>query len=179
MTQGLNYQFKVETRNAYGFSVYSNVVSILTAQVPAQPTVPTTVWSPDNVIVSWTAPDNGGSPIIGYTVTIRMSDLTTYSVEPTYCDRMASLITSCTIPVSTLRASPFLLPWGSSVYAKVVATNSYGNSLVSDENNGAVITTNPDAPISLTEDSTLRTKTTLGLTWSPAAFTGGATIIDY
>ena len=35
LTQGLTYQFKVEARNAYGYSVYSNTVSILTAQVPA------------------------------------------------------------------------------------------------------------------------------------------------
>jgi len=34
LTQGLVYQFKVESRNAYGFSVYSDTVSILTAQVP-------------------------------------------------------------------------------------------------------------------------------------------------
>ena len=35
LTQGLTYQLKVEARNAYGFSVYSNLVSILTAQAPA------------------------------------------------------------------------------------------------------------------------------------------------
>ncbi len=68
MTQGLTYQFKVEARNAYGYSAYSNTVSVLTAQVPAQPVAPITTWSPDNVIVAWTAPDNGGSPITGYLV---------------------------------------------------------------------------------------------------------------
>jgi hypothetical protein len=108
-----------------------------------------------------------------------MSDLSTYSAEPTFCDMRASLFTTCSIPVTTLRASPFSLPWGSSIYAKVFATNTYGNSVVSNENNGAVITTTPDPPISLAEDSTLRTKTTLGLTWSSPAFTGGAVIIDY
>jgi hypothetical protein len=36
LTQGLIYQFKVEARNVYGFSLtYSSIVSILTAQVPA------------------------------------------------------------------------------------------------------------------------------------------------
>jgi hypothetical protein len=35
LTQGLTYQFKIEARNAYGYSVYSNTVSILTAQVPS------------------------------------------------------------------------------------------------------------------------------------------------
>jgi len=85
----------------------------------------------------------------------------------------------CTVPVTLLRATPFSLEWGSSVYAKVVATNSYGASLVSSEGNGAVITTAPDAPISLAEDVSLKTKSSISLTWSPAAFTGGAVIIDY
>jgi hypothetical protein len=90
-----------------------------------------------------------------------------------------SITTTCLIPVNSLRAAPFTLEWGSSVYAKVVAANSYGNSQVSIEGNGAVITTTPDAPISLTEDTSLKTKSSISLTWSAAAFTGGALIIDY
>jgi hypothetical protein len=35
LTQGSSYQFKVETRNAYGFSEFSNTVTIIAAQVPA------------------------------------------------------------------------------------------------------------------------------------------------
>jgi len=106
------------------------------------------------VIITWSAPDNGGSPITGYTVTIGQSDLTTYSTELTHCDSSSSTTTTCTIPVTVLRASPFSLSWGSSVYAKVLASNIYGNSLVSSEGNGAIITTTPDAPINLTEDYT-------------------------
>jgi hypothetical protein len=65
------------------------------------------------------------------------------------------------------------------VTAKVVAINSYGNSAESVEGNGAVITTTPDAPISLAENTSLRTKSQLALTWSAATFTGGATIDNY
>jgi hypothetical protein len=57
--------------------------------------------------------------------------------------------TSCTILISTLRGPPFNLPWGSSIFAKVYATNLYGNSQVSDEGNGATILTVPDAPLQL------------------------------
>ncbi len=88
-------------------------------------------------------------------------------------------MSTCTIPVTSLKSSPFSLEWGSSVFAKVVAINSYGNSLISSEGNGAVITTTPDVPISLAEDTLLKTKSSISLVWSPAAFTGGATIIDY
>jgi hypothetical protein len=71
LQQGLTYQFKVQAYNDYGYSVFSNIISILTAQVPAQPVAPITTWSPDNVIITWSAPDNGGSPITGYVITIR------------------------------------------------------------------------------------------------------------
>jgi len=103
----------------------------------------------------------------------------TYSTELTHCDASLSTATTCTIPVGVLRASPFNLPWGSSVYAKLFATNIYGNSEMSSEGNGAIITTTPDAPINLAEDYTQRTKSTLGLTWNQAVFNGGAAIIDY
>jgi hypothetical protein len=81
--------------------------------------------------------------------------------------------------VTVLRNTPFSLAWGTSVYAKVIATNAYGSSVESSAGNGAVITTTPDSPISLAENTSLRTKSTLGLTWSKADFIGGAEIIDY
>jgi hypothetical protein len=179
LSQGRTYQFKVRARNVYGFSVFSSTISVLTAQPPAQPISPTTVWSPDNVIISWTSPDNGGSPITGYTVTIRQADGSTFTSDLTNCDMSASTATTCSVPVSSLRSSPYSLQWGDSVYAKVFATNIYGNSLVSDEGNGAIITTTPDRPLNLVEDTVHRTKSTLGLTWSQAEFTGGTAIIDY
>jgi hypothetical protein len=169
----------LEARNIYGFSVVSNTVSILTAQVPAQPIAPLTTWSPDDVIVTWTAPDNGGSPITGYTVSIKESDLATYTVDLVNCDMSSDTSVTCTIPVTTLRTTPYSLEWGTSVYAKVIAINVYGNSLESAEGNGAVITTTPDAPINLAENVALRTKSTLALTWENAPFIGGADIIDY
>jgi hypothetical protein len=49
-----------------------------------------------------------------------------------------------------LQASPFNLAWGASVFAKVIATNVVGSSASSEEGNGAVMLTNPDAPASLT-----------------------------
>jgi hypothetical protein len=55
-----------------------------------------------------------------------------------------SISTSCTIPVTVLRGTPYDLEWGSSIFAKVIATNIYGDSLESEEGNGAIITTTPD-----------------------------------
>ena len=58
----------------------------------------------------------------------------------------ASVSTSCTIQVSKLRAEPFSLEWGTSVYAKIIAINIYGDSVISEPGNGAIIITNPDTP---------------------------------
>jgi hypothetical protein len=81
--------------------------------------------------------------------------------------------------VTVLRASPFSLDWGDSVYAKLLSTNVYGDSDISLEGNGAVITTTPFAPINLAEDTSKRTKSILGITWDSPVFTGGDIIIDY
>lgn len=91
----------------------------------------------------------------------------------------SSTETTCTIPVTALRTNPYNLEWGSSVYAKIIATNSYGNSLESLEGNGAIITTTPDVPTSVIEVYADRTKSTLGLSWISPVFTGGDVIIDY
>ena len=97
---------------------------------------------------------------------MRQGDGSSYTSELTHCDMTASTATTCIIPVTSLRSPPFSLEWGASVYAKVVATNMYGDSLISDEGNGAIITTTPDRPLNLAEDTTLRTKSTLAITWS-------------
>jgi hypothetical protein len=55
----------------------------------------------------------------------------------------------------------------------------YGDSLISDEGNGAIILTYPDAPINLAEVYSERTATSLGLSWVDGASNGGATVLDY
>jgi len=86
LVQGKTYTFKVEAYNIYGYSAYSVPVSILAAQIPAIPAAPITIWRPDDVIVDWTAPDDGGSPIVSYRILIRQADGATYSTALTNCD---------------------------------------------------------------------------------------------
>lgn len=47
LSAGLTYKFKIQARNAYGLSGYSQVVSILCATVPSLPAAPTTANSAD------------------------------------------------------------------------------------------------------------------------------------
>ena len=76
-------------------------------------------------------------------------------------------------------ATPYSLPYGSHVYAKVVAYSDTGDSLTSAIGNGAVILTNPDAPVNLVETVAARTASTITFTWTPGTNNGGANVIDY
>jgi hypothetical protein len=81
LTAGVTYKFKVQARNTEGFSAYSAEVEILAAQAPSAPLTPTTTISGSNVVVNWSAPTDNGSPILGYLILIRQSDLTTFSAD--------------------------------------------------------------------------------------------------
>jgi hypothetical protein len=81
--------------------------------------------------------------------------------------------------VSTLMNAPYSLTWGSSIYAKVVAYNIYGDSVISDAGNGAVIITYADAPLNLAETVSARTASTITFTWSEGEEYGGSPVTDY
>lgn len=83
---------------------------------------------------------------------------------------------SCSVPIATLRASSFQLPWGSSVWARVNAFNKYGYSFNSAQGNGAVILTVPDAPTEVKETVMSRTATSITFTWLKGVDNGGAVV---
>ena len=71
------------------------------------------------------------------------------------------------------------MPWGSSIFFKVVATNFYGSSAVSDPVNGAIILTYPDAPKDIIENYSLKSGTTISFAWSDGDKDGGAPVTSY
>ena len=127
--------------------------------------------------ITWKSPNDGGSPITGFTVSIRESDGVSFSVDEANCNESTAL--TCTVPVSTLRAEPYSLEWGSSVYAKIVATNAYGDSVASQAGNGAKILTAASAPTDFVRNKGQRSTTTLGFSWTAPSSLGGAPLIDY
>jgi len=182
LTADTVYAFKVEARNVVGFSAESSSVSIRAAAIPSTPAAPTTTRNGNNVDIAWTAPSNGGSAITAYTITIRQSDGSTFSIDSTNCDGSDATIrdaASCSVPITALMAAPYSLNWGDSVYAKVKATNVVGDSAESSAGNGATLLTNPDAPVSLAEDTVATTATNIAMTWSAGAADGGTAVIDY
>jgi len=147
------YTFRIEARNLVGYSDFSSELVVRAAAKPNTPAAPLTlVLSNTGLVITWVAPFNGGSPITSYTVKVRHKDSTTFSTELTNCDGSNAGIvsaTSCTIPIEVLLAAPFNLPWGSSIFATVQATNIVNSSGVSTVGISAIILTNPDAPVNL------------------------------
>jgi hypothetical protein len=117
-------------------------VLIFHALAPEKPDAPTTTIVGDNVVTSWVAPSENGSAILSYQITFLTSDGVTFLSEMTDCDGSDSTIVqsqSCSIPTIKFYQAPYSLAWGSSVYAKVIATNLIGDSLESEQGNGAII----------------------------------------
>lgn len=105
----------------------------------------------------------------------------TFALETTSCDGSDATVmanTECTMAVGLLRAAPFMLAWGQTVSAKIVATNLYGDSSASPLGTSNIIMTKPDAPI-LIEDTTQRTPTDIAVQWQEGVSNGGSPVIDY
>jgi len=84
------------------------------------------------------------------------------------------------VPINTLRTTPYNLPWGSSINAKVTAINKYGNSVESEVGNGAIILTYPDPPVNLIEDWTVKSESHMVYRLNDElSATGGTPFLDY
>jgi hypothetical protein len=167
LNSGTIYEFKVEAKNEYGYSTYSSTLSLLAAYIPEVPTSVTTEIDGSQVKVLWSLPSDNGSPITAYKVHIQEVGTPTFTFENTDCDgTQASVISNqyCHIEISTLIAS-YNLDGGDSVFAKVIAVNVYGETVLSVEGNGAYYTRIPDSPINFAEDISLRTVANNGLVW--------------
>ena len=79
LTSGLVYNFKIESRNEYGYSTYSSSISLLCAYVPDPPVTVTTANSANQVTITWSSPVTNGSPITAFKIFIRQKDGTTYT----------------------------------------------------------------------------------------------------
>lgn len=71
LTAGNTYKFKVEARNSYGYSSYSDVIAILCASNPEQPAPATTTVVGNQVVIDWSRPIENGTPVTGYNIYFR------------------------------------------------------------------------------------------------------------
>jgi hypothetical protein len=146
-------------------------VTTRAAKIPDAPSTVVTVSSDlgdSSVVISWTPEYDGGSPITSYTILIQVSDSELYSEDLVNCDGTDPTIFAdavCTVTIDVLTAVPYSLDWGSSIYAKVSATNLVGISDFSLPGNGAQILTVPTAPQTLVNNVAVTNKDQIGITW--------------
>lgn len=70
LTFGTTYEFKIEAKNEYGYSVYSSTLSLLSAFISATPTSIVTTIESETVKVAWSLSSANGTPITSYKVYI-------------------------------------------------------------------------------------------------------------
>jgi hypothetical protein len=182
LTAGTTYEFKIESRNSYGYSSYSEVTTLLCAFIADPPLTVTTANLNDLVTVSWSEPVSNGSQITAYRIYVKEHGTTTFTEEIVECVGTDSTVITdrkCSIALTTLKASPYLLVKDDSVVAKIISVNVYGESELSSEGSGAVIQLVVDAPINLANDPLTTTDTTIRFTWSDGLSDGGSSVIDY
>jgi hypothetical protein len=103
------------------------------------PAAPTSAISGTDVTITWVAPTDGGSAITGYTVAIQQSDANFATAICNVVSITCTTICTCSVTIASLQAAPYSIVAGGSVFAKVLATNSSGNSVYSSSGNGAIL----------------------------------------
>jgi cellulose 1,4-beta-cellobiosidase len=163
---GTTYDFKVEARNAYDFSTYSNTVSILVAYVPDAPVlVNDLTTTSDSVIkITWTEPFNGGSEILSYSLSYDQGN-----------GQMTELEASWTLTEYT---TDFALVAGTTYVFKATANNVYGASIES-ELLSVLAARVPEAPLGLQDNPAATTAYQVGLQWTEGIYNGGSVVLDY
>jgi hypothetical protein len=148
LTSGATYTFRVRAKNKWGLGPYSPEVQIQASKGPDDiATAVVTANAGLKVSITWSEPNINGTPISAYTVEIQKKD-SSFVTELVYCNAAQDPILtsrSCEIPLTVLRATPFLLEYGDVVFARVSSTNAIASSLGYSPVNtgGAIIMTEP------------------------------------
>ena len=88
LTFGTIYEFKVEARNQYDYSAFSDALSLLCAYIPEVPTSVTTEiesTSATEMKVSWSLASANGSPITSFRVFVKEIGTETFTEESVDC----------------------------------------------------------------------------------------------
>jgi hypothetical protein len=160
LTNGSAYTFTVKATNVAGTGMDSLPSSSVTpATVPGKATEVTAVAGNTQAVITFVAPlSTGGSAITGYTVSSN-SGGTDSNAGSTDLSHTVTGLTN-----------------GQTYTFTVVATNDVGAGLASDPSVAITLPTEPTAPLNV---ATEVKSSSIKLTWSDPASTGGSAITDY
>ncbi len=159
LTNGTSYTFSVRATNGTGTSSASPASNSVTpSTTPGAPTSVTGYAGNNSATVSWNAPlTNGGSPVLGYTVTANPGG--------NVCTTNGAL--SCTVTSLTN---------GTSYTFTVIATNANGNSIASAPTATIIPSSLPGPPIAPTATAAFQSAT---VSWTAPFSNGGSPILTY
>ena len=163
LTNGTAYKFRVKAVNEASISGGTATnwsVAMTPFTSPGKPSAPSGTAGNEQVLLTWTAPENGGSAITSYVVDYSANDGATW----------ASVTTSSS-PSHTVTG----LQNGYSYIFRVTAQNAAGAGSVSDDSQAVTPRTVPSTPAAPTAEA--RNASAL-VSWS-APSDGGSAITDY
>jgi hypothetical protein len=131
---GTSYQFKYRAFNKYGYSPFSAISTIVTANRPDRPSAVSSEIQGDNIVVTWEEPDDRGSAIEQYYVVYYAVDGRSY-VHDNCNSESESLVTSrtCSFPLNDI-VEISGVSTGDVIQFQVWARNGQGWSMASPKN---------------------------------------------
>jgi len=167
LRKGETWHYRVSAWNDEGRGPESEVASATTdSDVPGAPTgLTATANGQDRIDLSWTAPTNVGTGIIGYLIEAREG------TRGSWTDLVAN-----TNSTGTTYSHRNLDP-GSTWYYRVAALSSEGDGPTSNVANATTDIGRPSAPLALSATADGRTR--INLAWSAPSDDGGAPITQY
>ncbi len=163
LTNGLSYDFRVSAINALGTGASSTVATATPATLPDKPIGLDTTFGNRQVSLTWTAPSDGGSPIIDYVIEYKLTS------EPTVWTIFADGTSAATTATVTGLTN------GQPYDFRVSATNDVGTGPVSATVTDTPFTV-PDAPTNLSVELQ---SGQVNLEWVAPTDDGGSPVIDY
>jgi hypothetical protein len=168
LTNGSTYRFSVLATNAVGTGAASALSAAVTpATVPNAPTGVTAVRGNASATVNWTAPNNGGSAITGYSVrVVNAAGTQVGALRPAAAAATGLVVTGLTN--------------GQAYRFSVTATNAVGTSAASALSLAVTPATVPGAPvIGIASAGVAGGTINATARWTPPANTGGSPITGY
>lgn len=164
LTNGTAYTFRVAAVNAIGTSAMSTPSAAVTpATVPSTPTSVSATAGNATATVNWSAPNNGGSVITGYTVTPFIAGVA----------QTAQVVTGAP-PATTATVSG--LTNGTAYTFRVTAANAVGSGTQSNASSTVTPSGPPGAPTNVTG---VAGNQAVYVSWIAPASTGGSAITNY